>query len=40
LRQPCDGCAEFDLRKETKVRVGDAIEMIRRRYSLVLACFE
>ena len=31
LRQARDGCAELDLRKETKVRVGDAVEIFRRR---------
>ena len=40
LRQTLHACAELDLGKEAKVRVGDAIEMFRPRWSLVLARFE
>jgi hypothetical protein len=40
LRQASDGCTELDLRKETKVRIGDAIKVFRRPHSLVLARFE
>ena len=40
MRKARESCAELDLRKETKIRVGDAIEMFFRRYSLVLARFE
>src|ERR1017187_9097420 len=40
LRQTLHCSAEFDLSEQTKVRVGDPIQMFLRRQPLVLACLE
>jgi hypothetical protein len=40
LRQTVHGSAEFDLSEQTKVLVGDPIQMFLRRQPLVLACLE